>query len=60
MLKTINSEYSLKELMLKLKLQYFGYLMQRADTLGEKKKNADAGKNRGHEEKGAIEEEMFG
>ena len=47
--------------MLKLKLQYLGYLMQRADTLGEKKKkNADAGENRGHEEKAAIEEEMFG
>ena len=26
-LKEINSEYSLEELMLKLKLQYFGYLM---------------------------------
>ena len=29
----INPEYSLKELMLKLKLQYFGHLMQRADSL---------------------------
>ena len=29
----INSEYSLEELMLKLKLQYFGHLMQRADSL---------------------------
>ena len=32
-LKEINLEYSLEELMLKLKLQYFGYLMQRADSL---------------------------
>ena len=32
-LKEINSEYSLKMLMLKLKLQYFGHLMQRADSL---------------------------
>ena len=32
-LKEINPEYSLEELMLKLKLQYFGHLMQRADSL---------------------------
>ena len=32
-LKEISSEYSLEGLMLKLKLQYFGYLMQRADSL---------------------------
>ena len=31
-LKEISPEYSLEELMLKLKLQYFGYLMQRADS----------------------------
>ena len=31
-LKEINPEYSLEELMLKLKLQYFGHLMQRADS----------------------------
>ena len=30
--KGINSEYSLKGLMLKLKLQYFGHLMRRADS----------------------------
>ena len=30
-LKEMNPEYSLEELMLKLKLQYFGHLMQRAD-----------------------------
>ena len=32
-LKEINPEYSLKGLMLKLKLQYFGHLMQRANSL---------------------------
>ena len=32
-LKEINPEYSLKGLMLKLKLQYFGHLMQRVDSL---------------------------
>ena len=32
-LKAINPEYSLKGLMLKLKLQYFGHLIQRADSL---------------------------
>ena len=32
-LREINPEYSLEELMLKLKLQYFGRLMRRADSL---------------------------
>ena len=32
-LKEINPEYSLEELMLKLKLQHFGHLMQRSDSL---------------------------
>ena len=32
-LKEINPEYSLEGLMLKLKLQYFGHLMQKADSL---------------------------
>ena len=40
-LKEINPEYSLEELMLKLKLQYFGHLMWRADSL----ENPDAGKD---------------
>ena len=31
-LKEINHEYSLEGLMLKLKLQYFGHLMQRVDS----------------------------
>ena len=33
MLKEINPEYSLEGLMLMLKLQYFGHLMRRADSL---------------------------
>ena len=33
MLKEISPKYSLKGLMLKLKLQYFGHLMQRTDSL---------------------------
>ena len=32
-IKEINSEYSLEELMLKLKLSYFDHLMQRADSV---------------------------
>ena len=32
-LKEISPEYALEGLMLKLKLQYFGHLMQRADSL---------------------------
>ena len=32
-LKEINPDYSLERLMLKLKLQYFGHLMRRADSL---------------------------
>ena len=32
-LKEINPEYSLKELMLKLKLQHFGHLIERANSL---------------------------
>ena len=31
--KEISPEYSLEEVMLKLKLQYFGHLMQRTDSL---------------------------
>ena len=41
-LKEINLEYSLEGLLLKLKLQYIGYLMQRTDSL--QKKDPDAGK----------------
>ena len=41
-LKEINSEYSLEGLMLKLKLQYFSHLMQRAKLTG---KDPGAGKD---------------
>ena len=37
-LKEINPECPYEELMMKLKLQDFGHLMQRADSLGERKK----------------------
>ena len=42
--KEINPEYSLEGLMLKLKLQYFGHLMRRADSL---EKNMMLGKIEG-------------
>ena len=41
-LKEINPEYSLEGLMLKLKLQYFGHMMQRTDS----GKDPDAEKDR--------------
>ena len=56
-LKEINPECSLEGLMQKLKLQYFGYLMWRANSLG---KNSDAGKDWRQEEKGMTEDEMVG
>ena len=43
-LKEINPEYSLESLRLKLKLQYFGHLMQRADSF---KKTLMLGKTEG-------------
>ena len=42
--------------MLKLKLQYFGHLMQRVDSL----EKTDAGTDWGQEEKGTGEDEMAG
>ena len=54
-LKEINPEYSLEGLMLKLKLQYFGHLMQRTDSL---EKDPEAGKDRQQKEKGATEDEI--
>ena len=33
--KEISADYSLEGLMLKLKLQYFGHLMQRTDSMGK-------------------------
>ena len=54
-LKEISPEYLLKGLMLKLKLQYFGHLMQRADSF---EKTLMLGKI--EEEKGMTEDEMAG
>ena len=51
----INPEYSLEGLMLKLKLQYFGYLVQRTDSL---KKTLTLGNIEGRREKEVIETEM--
>ena len=48
---------SLEGLMLRLKLQYFGYLMQRADSL---EKTLMLGGLGGQEEKGMTEDEMAG
>ena len=50
-LKEISPEYSLEGLVLKLKLQYFGHLMQRTDSL-EKMVIPDAGKDCRWVEKG--------
>ena len=52
-LKEINPAYSLVELM--LKLQYFGHLMQKADSL---ERTLMLGKNEGKMEKGEAEHEM--
>ena len=55
-LKEIGPGSSLEGLMLKLKLQYFGHLMQRTDSL--EKKNPCAGKDRRPAEKGTTEDKM--
>ena len=55
-LKEINPGISLEGMMLKLKLQYFGHLMQRVDSL----EKIDAGRDWGQEEKGTTEDEMAG
>ena len=55
-LKEISLRGSLEGLMLKLKLQYFGHLMRRVDSL----KDSDAGRDWGQEEKGMTEDEMAG
>ena len=48
-LKEISPEYSLEGLMLKLKLQYFGHLMRRTDSL---EKNLMLGKTEGRRRRG--------
>ena len=55
-LKEISPGISLEAMMLKLKLQYFGHLMGRADSL----EKTDAGRDWGQEEKGTTECEMAG
>ena len=55
-LKETSPGISLEEMMLKLKLQYFGHLMQRVDSL----EKTDAGRDWGQEEKGTTEDEMAG
>ena len=56
-LKKISPEYSLEGLMLKLKVQYFGYLIAKSQLTG---KDPDAGKDWRQEEKGMTEDEMAG
>ena len=61
-IKTVNSKgnqskYSLEGLMLKLKLQYFGQLMQRTDSF---EKALMLGRIGRRYEKGATEDEMVG
>ena len=55
-LKEISPGRSLEGLMLRLKLQYFGHLMQRVDSL----EKTDAGRDYGQEEKEMTEDEMAG
>ena len=54
-IKEINPEYSLERLMLKLKLQYFGHLMQRASLL---EKTLMLGKIDGRRRRGQKEKRM--
>ena len=55
-LKEINPGISLEGIMLKLKLQYFGHLMRRVDSL----EKTHAGRDWGQEEKGMTEDEVAG
>ena len=55
-LKEISPGISLEGMMLKLKLQYFGHLMRRVDSL----EKTDVGRDWGQEEKGTTEDEMAG
>ena len=56
-LREISPGCSLEGMMLKLKLQYFGHLMLRVESL---EKDSDAGRDWGQEEKGTTEDEMAG
>ena len=55
-LEEISPGCSLEGMMLKLKLQYFGHLMRRVDSL----EKTDAGRNWRQEEKGTTDDEMAG
>ena len=55
-LKEISPGISLERMMLKLKLQYFGHLIQRVDSL----EKTDVGRDWGQEKKGTTEDEMAG
>ena len=55
-LKELSPGISLEGMMVKLKLQYFGHLMQGVDSL----EKTDAGRDWGQEEKGTTEDEMAG
>ena len=55
-LKEINPEYSLEGLVLKLKLQYFGHLRQRADSL---EKTLMLGKTEGKKRRGKQKRSIF-
>ena len=55
-LKEISPGCLLEGLMLRLKLQYFGHLMRRVDSL----EDSDAGREWGQEEKWTTEDEMAG
>ena len=54
-LKEVSPGCSLEGMMLKLKLQYFGHLMRRVDSL----EKTDSGRDWGQEEKGMTEDEML-
>ena len=53
-LKEINPGISLEGMIVKLKLQYFGHLMQRVDSLEK------TGRDWGQEKKGMTQDEMVG
>ena len=55
-LKELSPGISLEGMMVKLKLQYFGHLMQGVDSL----EKTDAGRDWGQEKKGTTEDEMAG
>ena len=55
-LKEVSPGCSSEGMMLKLKLQYFGHLRRRVDSL----ENSDAGRDWGQEKKGTTEDETAG